>query len=380
MVYTHEKKKIVETLRRAKQIVVKDMMILFEKSLINEEDNNSFQKTVEDLYDIFLLQITSQVKVNFKSFGRVVEEFIAKEEMELEEFLAKFEKLRLIMEKKILSIQGAEQEKIQLIALLNKFFLDLQKQAYIESITQKERDIVDKDNQLSELTKERTEILAKLSMSFAHEIRNPLTSIKGFVQLLEKRCDFSEKKKYFDFIYQDMEDLEGQVSQLLLLSKEKNHQDVHFSKLNLNDLLYDAVNEFQYTFSEHNIYVDLDLVENIYTNGLEDQVRLILYKLIQNALDALLLKGQQRMLRIKLTKQQEEAVVIISNNGPPIPSMIRKTIFEPFVGTKELGKGLGLAVSKQVMKKHKGDIDYMSNEEWTIFKLRFPIEVSSLKN
>jgi len=365
--------RIVQLLKGTKQEVIVESMHLFQGSYKDRKDMNKVQQTLEMLFDLFLLNITSNEYSRFTSFGEIVERYRETEQMQIEEFLKNFEKIRAFIEKKILTIPVEGTEKAETIAKLNKFFLDLQKQAYIETINEKNKDILEKDIRLSQLNKERSEILAKLSMSFAHEIRNPLTSIKGFVQLLEKRSTLVEEKKYFDIIYHDMNSLEQQVNQFLFLSNEKNHEDFSFHSVYLDRLLYDVVNSFQPIFSEHNIYVELNLGESVSTLGSEEQVKMILFKLIENALDALLLKSQERILRINLMIEGEEMIVTISNNGPPIPSIMRQSMFEPFVGTKELGKGLGLAVSKQLMKKHEGAIDFLAIDEWTIFKLRFPI-------
>jgi len=365
--------RIVQLLKGTKQEVIVESMHLFQGSYKDIKDMNKVQQTLEMLFDLFLLNITSNEYSRFTSFGEIVERYRETEQMQIEEFLKNFEKIRAFIEKKILTIPVEGTEKAETIAKLNKFFLDLQKQAYIETINEKNKDILEKDIRLSQLNKERSEILAKLSMSFAHEIRNPLTSIKGFVQLLEKRSTLVEEKKYFDIIYHDMNSLEQQVNQFLFLSNEKNHEDFSFHSVYLDRLLYDVVNSFQTIFSEHNIYVELNLGESVSTLGSEEQVKMILFKLIENALDALILKSQERILRINLMIEGEEMIVTISNNGPPIPSIMRQSMFEPFVGTKELGKGLGLAVSKQLMKKHEGAIDFLAVDEWTIFKLRFPI-------
>lgn len=373
MSYTSNNMNIVQQLKDSKKEIIAEVMFLFQNRFKEKGDKESFELTVRALFDLFLQNIMSDEVSVFTSFGQHVEKYRAREQMTIEEFLTKFQEIRAIIEGKISSIPGELTEKAETIARLNKFFLDLQQQAYIETINGKNKDILEKDIRLSHLNKERIEILAKLSMSFAHEIRNPLTSIKGFVQLLEKRITLAEEKKYFDIIYKDMDVLEQQVNQLLFLSNEKNHEDFSFHSVYLDVILYDVVESFQSIFSEHNIYVELDLCESLSTHGSEEQVKLILFKLMENALDALLLKDQERKLKISLMKEDKEAIVIFSNNGPSIPIIMRESMFEPFVGTKELGKGLGLAVSKQLMKKHEGAIEFITKGEWTIFRLRFPI-------
>ncbi|PYZ94127.1 hypothetical protein CR194_00875 [Salipaludibacillus keqinensis] len=375
MVYTYEKKEIIEHLKLNKREILINMIEVFQETLKEKGDVEKFFQTLETLFDLFLLNISTNERLHMEMFGQVVEGYRNRKEISLEEFLYKFEQVRLTMEKSIARIPTVDTEKNETIAQLNKFFLELQKEAYIETEKQINNQLLTKEVQLSQLKKDRAEILSKLSTSFAHEIRNPLTSIKGFVQLLEKRLvSEKEEEKYFHFIYQDMEELEQQVNQFLMLSTEKNHQDLCVTAISLKELLYEVVDSFQPIISQGNICVHLHLCENVSTWGLQDQIKLVLYKLMQNAHDALMLKENGRKLKICLKKDQTDAIITFANNGPPVPRLIRHSMFEPFVGTKELGKGLGLAVSKQLMNKHKGDIDYVTSEEWTIFKLRFPIK------
>ncbi|WP_416149197.1 sensor histidine kinase [Salipaludibacillus sp. HK11] len=375
--YTSDKKKIVEFFEKSKRETVSDMMELFRDTPKGKRkcEQEVLRNALDSLFDLYLLNISSKDHINNIYFEKIIEEYNGTDDINLDEFINNFEEMRLIIEKKVYLIPISEFEKTKIIAQLNKFFLEIQYYFYVESINRKNNRISEKEIQLSHLKKDRSEILTKLSMSFAHEIRNPLTSIKGFIQILEKRfAKIEEEKRYFELIYKDMEALEQQVDQLLFLSNEKNHQDINFSSIYLNAILFDVVDAFQPFFSQNNISVNLDLSEKISTTGMEEQVKLVLIKLMQNALDALLLRIKDRKLYIRLKRDDSEAVITFSNNGPPIPRLIRHSMFEPFVGTKELGKGLGLAVSKQLMRKHEGDINYISNEEWTIFKLRFPIK------
>ncbi|SER73481.1 ATP-binding protein [Salipaludibacillus aurantiacus] len=366
---------MVELLRDKKEHIIKDMVYPFKDILRSKEDLEALKLRISFLFDLFLLKISSDTCLNTADFGARVQEFMSRYDMEVEDFLTRFDEIRVVMESHISSMPVDETNKTLTIAKLYRFFLDLQKEAYLETAKQKNKELLHKDDQLSQLKSDRMEILSKLSSSFAHEIRNPLTSIKGFIKLIEQRMETPvEEKNYFSYIYNEMEELEQQVNQILFLSHEKNHQDIYFTSVSLNQLLYDAVDYFQPLFYQNKINVELNLCENVTTLGIEEQIKLVLYKLMQNAHDALIMKEKNRCLKIWLTKKEADALITFSNNGPPVPALIRQSMFEPFVSTKELGKGLGLAVSKQLMKKHEGDIDYTSKEGWTVFKLRFPVE------
>ena len=97
----------------------------------------------------------------------------------------------------------------------------------------------------------------------------------------------------------------------------------------------------------------------------------VVVNLISNAIDALLQIEEQRKITIELSANRDNrAIIKISNNGPVIPADIQEKIFIPFYTTKETGSGIGLSLSRQIMRSLKGSISLVSNEqEDTVFIL-----------
>ncbi|MGJ9382935.1 sensor histidine kinase [Salipaludibacillus sp. CF4.18] len=364
---------IVNHLRKSKNDIVNEMMLLFHNVSMTSTQELDLHNEISSLLKSFIFKITTDKMLNYSGFGRKVEEFRIAMELSVANIVDVFDDCRLIVEKWIASAPCNNEGKSFALAKLNEFFLEIQKETYLHTIKEKNIELNSKNIELMELRKDRMKILSQISTSFAHEIRNPLTSIKGFIQLLEKRVDTPElEKRYFEYIYREMQELEREVNQILLLSNEKNHQDVINTRISLSDLLNEAIHSFRPILMQNKIKMEINFTSNLIVLGIEEQIKLILLKLLQNANDALILKEKDRKLSISLIEKSNTLIITISNNGPPIPSVIRHSIFEPFVGTKEMGKGLGLTVSKQLMKKHQGTIEYHSEGKWTAFKLRFP--------
>ncbi|RKL68546.1 hypothetical protein CR203_00375 [Salipaludibacillus neizhouensis] len=364
---------IVNHLRKNKNDIVNEMMLLFHNIPMTSTQELDLHNEISSLLKTFIFKITTDKMLNYSGFGRKVEEFRIEINLSVANILDVFEDCRLIVEHRISDAPSNVEGKSFALAKLNEFFLEIQKETYLHTIKEKNIELNSKNIELMELRKDRMKILSQISTSFAHEIRNPLTSIKGFIQLLEKRVDTPElEKRYFEYIYREMQELEREVNQILLLSNEKNHQDVINTHISLSDLLNEAIHSFRPILMQNKIKMEINFTSNLMVLGIEEQIKLILLKLLQNANDALILKEKDRKLAISLMEKSNTLIITISNNGPPIPSVIRHSIFEPFVGTKEMGKGLGLTVSKQLMKKHQGTIEYHSEGKWTAFKLRFP--------
>ncbi|UTR14235.1 HAMP domain-containing histidine kinase [Salipaludibacillus sp. LMS25] len=360
---------VAKLLSDDKDNIIKDLSQLFADILKSEHEMQRLNRQLSNLYDFYL----NTMRFTGQSRGTLIYEYKVLQSIDnLDILLSKVEKLRTVIVKKINAFPVAKVDKLSAIAYLNEFFLHLQKEIATRSDTKKSQELMTKNLQLSQLKQDRLDILSKLSTSFAHEIRNPLTSIKGFIQLLEQRTETNDgEEKYFHYIYREMEEVEQQVDQILLLSTQKNHQDLSFKTFCLNQLLFNSVESFQPIFAESHISLELELGGSVYIYGIKDQIKLVLNKLLQNALDALYLKDKDRKLIIRLTSEMNVPKIEFYNNGPPVSRMVEQSMFEPFVGTKELGKGLGLAVAKQLMRKHDGDIDYRRELEWTVFKLIF---------
>ncbi|MCR6106174.1 HAMP domain-containing histidine kinase [Salipaludibacillus agaradhaerens] len=369
---------VAKLLSDDKENIIKELSRLFNDIVESEEDEQCLNKQLSYLYDSYLNTIQSAEQCQ----KTLIYEYKMLQSIDnVGVMLSKVEKLRTVLVKKINSFPVTKVDKLAAIAILNELLLHLQKEIATSSDNKKHQELMSKRLQLSQLKQDRLDILSKLSTSFAHEIRNPLTSIKGFVQLLEQRLEtIGEESKYFHYIYREMEEVEQQVDQILLLSTKKNHQDLSFKTFCLNQLLFNSVESFQPIITESHISLELELGDRAYIYGIKNQIKLVLNKLLQNALDALLLKDKDRKLIIRLTNEVNWLKIEFFNNGPPVSRMVEQSMFEPFVGTKELGKGLGLAVSKQLMRKHEGDICYIREQEWTVFKLLFPKDHHSQKN
>jgi signal transduction histidine kinase len=232
----------------------------------------------------------------------------------------------------------------------------------------KNTDLEEKKLFIERTHKERLTILGQMSSSFVHEFRNPLTSIMGFLKLLKNRYPTIE---YLDIMSHELEQLNFRISQFLLVSKKEVSEEIK-SLFNLKELIEETL-EFLYPSiadGEVDACADLDPTLNVFAS--RNQIRQIIINLMVNSIDALQHQSDRRKLFINAYHEDDQIIVSISNNGPQIPSELIKTIFEPFVTTKDLGTGLGLYVCKQIMEKHQGYIRCESNDSLTTFTIHFP--------
>ncbi|MGG3471195.1 histidine kinase N-terminal domain-containing protein [Neobacillus pocheonensis] len=225
---------------------------------------------------------------------------------------------------------------------------------------------------------DRLTLLGQMTSSFIHEFRNPLTSVQGFIQLL--KADYPNMK-YLDIISSELDQLNFRISQFLLLSKKEligKEKDYY----NLNKLIDEVLNFLYPSILDGKVKIIKELCEDITLHGYADEIRQVFINIIFNAIDVLNHHANPHpTIDIHSCLENNQYIKItISNNGPVIPTELRKTIFEPFFTTKKLGTGLGLFVCKEIIEKHKGGLSCDSTPDKTTFSIHLPVAPTTLDN
>jgi two-component system, sporulation sensor kinase A len=217
------------------------------------------------------------------------------------------------------------------------------------------------------LYSEKLSIAGQLAAGIAHEIRNPLTAIKGFLQLVE--IDVKDKKQYFDIIYSELKRIELILSELLVLAKP---QEVVFRPALTSLLLKDVVTLLETQAILQGVEIHLDIKdENTLIYCDENQMKQVFINFIKNAIDAMPNGGN---LYIHHERENNYLKIRFTDEGCGIPEEILKKIWEPFYTTKEKGTGLGLMVSYKIIENHLGLVSVNSKvNEGTTFEIKLPI-------
>lgn len=223
------------------------------------------------------------------------------------------------------------------------------------------------------LRSDRLAALGRLAAGIAHEIRNPLTSIRGFAQRLSRRViDHSEEERYISIIVEEVDRLNRVVSALTEFSKPSlGIRRV----IDIDDILEKAVLLSAVDMRERITVVkqvEPDLPE---LDGDPERLRQALINVLVNAVQAMPDGG---MLCISAAQDGQRPVIRISvtDSGVGIPESDLEHIFDPFYTTKEAGTGMGLAISHQILADHGGELMVASAEgEGTTVILELPTSV-----
>ncbi|MFD2443295.1 PAS domain S-box protein [Bacillus sp. CGMCC 1.16607] len=238
------------------------------------------------------------------------------------------------------------------------------------------KDVTEKLEMEDRLRKSDTlNVVGELAAGIAHEIRNPMTALKGFIQLLQGEFK-EERSMYFQVILSELNRIDSIINEFLILAKP---QVVKYSSVDLIKIMKETVELLSaqaamYNVQFHSFYEEF--IPGVYCES--NQLKKVFVNMLKNAIEVMEKGGK---ITIKMERENENYIHIsIKDEGMGIPEEKLKRLGEPFYTTKERGTGLGLMVSYKIIEEHKGRITVESIEGMgTTFHIYLPINCSSME-
>jgi two-component system, sporulation sensor kinase E len=219
---------------------------------------------------------------------------------------------------------------------------------------------------------DRLAMIGQIAAGTAHEIRNPLTSIKGFLQVLKTTLSeqkFIKEVEFTDIMLEEIERINHLVGEFLMLSRSR---DTKYEKICLNQLM----KQFLPIVKNEALLKGIDIhvkpfTETLKVLGDKELLKQVFLNICKNAIEAM---GNQGDLRItyQLLTQEKMISIEFEDTGPGIPPYVLDKIFDPFFTTKEEGTGLGLSVCQRIIHDMSGKIRVSSKGYRTIFHVQIP--------
>ncbi len=204
-----------------------------------------------------------------------------------------------------------------------------------------------------EMEKEKSQLLEEMATALAHEIRNPLGSIKGAGQYLRSETDNPENQKLLDVIIEETDRLNNVVTQFMNYAKP---YAVSPRMFNINGIIEKAVAVIRASGLREGIAIETELnpdLPEVYVDG--EQMKQVILNIALNGIEAMADGGTLTIRTIRIESEEGEAVGIsIRDTGKGIPQEDLQNIFKPFFTTKERGVGLGLSICQRIVKNNNG--------------------------
>lgn len=207
--------------------------------------------------------------------------------------------------------------------------------------------------------------VGEMAASIGHEIRNPMTTVQGFLQIMSQNKQLGEYQPYFDLMLEELGRANAIITEFLSLAKNKL---VNLKYENLNKILEflapllvaDALN------GDKHIEFVLGKVRDLRLD--EKEIRQLILNLVRNGLEAMSAGGN---IYIETKQEADEVILTVKDEGCGIAPEIQDHLGTPFITSKENGTGLGLAVCYSIAERHRARIEYETSPSGTAFKVRF---------
>ncbi|MFE5322800.1 ATP-binding protein [Paenibacillus sp. NPDC056579] len=198
---------------------------------------------------------------------------------------------------------------------------------------------------------EKLKLIGTIAASTAHEIRNPLTGIKGFISLLSAKYKDSKDQYYFSLIQNEVDRINTIVSELLIVGKPT----VIIEETNdLNEILKEIIPLIESEAHMYNVQLSFQMTEeSVWVKVSKDHFKQIVLNLVKNALEAMDSGGQ---LHLASEAVEGTALLLVRDTGKGMPPEVLDKILTPFFTMKKSGTGLGLAVCKRILDSYGGSM------------------------
>jgi signal transduction histidine kinase len=220
---------------------------------------------------------------------------------------------------------------------------------------------------------EQLAAIGLIGASLAHELRNPIASLRTFAELLPKRLDDTEfLSEWAEVIPDETRRVQTLAEQLLDLARPRRYE---FGLIDLHGVISESIFllrhkaeaahvsiEFQFTALSGRIVADAQAL------------RQMLLNLVLNSVQSISLTGRPGTVLVRTLDAGQNLIVEIEDNGPGIPDVIRSRLFRPFATAgKGRGLGLGLAICAEIAKAHQGKISAEPHEGGALFRMTLPV-------
>lgn len=228
------------------------------------------------------------------------------------------------------------------------------------------RDITERKNlEKQMLQNDRMHLIGEMAAGIGHEIRNPMTTVRGFLELLGEKNDNSQYRDYYSLMIEEIDRANAIIKEYLNLAKDKA---ISLKEENLNSIinaLHPLINAHA-AVTDNYVLLDLQEIPNLFLD--EKEIRQLILNLARNGIEAMSPGG---ILTIKTFLDNEEIVLAIEDQGNGVDPDLLDKIGTPFFTTKDHGTGLGLSVCYCIANRHSASIKVDNTSTGATFSVRF---------
>ncbi|AZJ18569.1 ATPase [Bacillus wiedmannii bv. thuringiensis] len=210
------------------------------------------------------------------------------------------------------------------------------------------------------------DLIGKMAAGISHEIRNPMTTVRGFLQLLKEEPTYEKHNKHFNLMIEELDRANSIITEFLSMG---NTRKSDLQMLDLNSIIRDIIPLIKIDTHNQNKYIQVDTndIPELLLN--RNEIRQLLINLYRNGLEAM---DKEKVLTISTYKEGRDCVVLaVRDQGKGITPEVLEKLGTPFYTTKNNGTGLGLGVCYAIATRHNAKIEIQTGSEGTTFFVKF---------
>jgi two-component system sporulation sensor kinase B len=201
---------------------------------------------------------------------------------------------------------------------------------------------------------EKLNIVSELAASVAHEVRNPLTVVRGFIQLLESTEDV-KNKEYMRLVLAELDRAEQIISDYLNLARPQIDKKEYIC---LSAQLIEMTTLMSSFAAMRGVYLQVEIAEELYTVGDKTKLKQAIMNVVKNGIEAI--QENKGYLKVTAVQKDESIVIRVKDSGVGMTKEQLTRLGQPYYSLKEKGTGLGLMVTFSILQAHNGTIVYKS--------------------
>jgi len=345
---------------------VKPDLILMDIFLRNSIDGIEIARIIREKYDIPVIYLTADSSEDTIARAKITEPF---------GYLVKPVDSKILITNVELTIQKQLSHNNKILEALriknDELEQKVKERTYELTKTNVELKNEIKQRKLAEEALKKAERLAtvgKMSAILAHEIRNPLNSIKINTDILNETLELNEnKRRRFNIIRKEINRLDNLVKEVLLYSRQVS---LVYTEFNIFNLVENILAQLKPQFEEKKINI-LNNIEKVPVKADSEKLKQVFINLILNSVDAV--PDVDGVIEFYSESLDGKISIFVKDNGYGISEP--EKVFEPFFTTKNLGTGLGLPISQNIVEQHSGNMRVVKSVQGeTVFCITFPIQ------
>ncbi|MEI2314411.1 GAF domain-containing sensor histidine kinase [Bacillus paramobilis] len=213
------------------------------------------------------------------------------------------------------------------------------------------------------------DLIGQMAAGISHEIRNPMTTVRGFLQLLKEEPAYEKHNKHFNLMIEELDRANSIITEFLSMG---NTRKSDLQMLDLNSIIRDIIPLIKIDTHNQNKYIQVNTsdIPELLLN--RNEIRQLLINLYRNGLEAM---DTEKVLTISTYKEDRDCVVLaVHDQGNGIRPEVLEKLGTPFYTTKDNGTGLGLGICYAIAARHNAKIEIQTGSEGTTFFVKFNYE------